>query len=121
MYKIILYKDKNNKNDILEYLMNLQEKKDKDSRIKFNKITAYINLLSEYGLELRKPYIKFIEDGIWELRPVRDRILFACLEDNTFILLSMFVKQTQKTPKREIEKAKRLLKDFKKRSGNSEK
>lgn len=120
MYKIILYIDKNNRSDIQEYLKELQNKNDKDSRIKFNKITAYINLLSEYGLELGNPYIKFIEEGIWELRPVRDRIFFACLENNTFILLNMFLKQTQKTSKREIEKAKRLLKDFLKRSGKSE-
>jgi len=121
MYKIILYKDINNKSDIQEYLNNLQKKKDKDSRIKFNKVTAYINLLSEYGLELGNPYIKFIEDGIWELRPLRDRIFFAYIEDNTFILLSMFMKQTQKTPRKEIEKAKKCLKDFRKRSDNCEK
>lgn len=29
---------------------------------------------------------------------------------------SVFIKQTQKTPKKEIEKAKKLLEDYKKRS-----
>lgn len=39
---------------------------------------------------------------------------------NKFILLSMFLKQTQKTPKKEIEKAKKLLEDYKKRSDKNE-
>ena len=62
------------------------------------------------------PYIKHLDTEIWELRPLRDRILFAYWDNNKFILLSYFMKQTQKTPSREIEKAKRLLKDYKNRS-----
>lgn len=76
----------------------------------------YIDLLSEYGLKLGEPYIKKIEDDIWELRPMRDRILFASWYNNKFILLNFFMKKTNKTPKREIDKAKRLFKDYKKRS-----
>ena len=34
------------------------------------------------------------------------------IENNTCILLSVFCKQTRKTPKCEIEKAKALLKDY---------
>ena len=36
-------------------------------------------------------------------------------EKKQFIILNHFVKQTQKTPKNEIEKAKRLLEEYKKR------
>ena len=60
--------------------------------------------------------IKHLEDEIWELRPLRDRILFAYWENNKFILLNIFMKKTQKTPKKEIEKAKKYLKEFMKRS-----
>ena len=94
----------------------MQKKNDKDSKIKFNKIVAYIRLLREHGLSLGTPYIKHLDSEIWELRPLRDRILFAYWDNNKFILLSYFMKQTQKTPSREIEKAKRLLKDYKNRS-----
>lgn len=80
----------------------------------------YIDLLSECGLTLTEPYIKKLDKEIWELRPLRDRILFASWCDNKFVLLSIFMKQTQKTPKREIEKAKRLLEDYKKRSDENE-
>ena len=103
---------KNGKNEIAEYLEKLQKKKDKNSRINFNKITAYIDLLSKYGLSLGEPFIKHIENDIWELRPLRNRILFVYWENNTFILLSYFIKQTQKTPFKEIEKARNLLADY---------
>ena len=72
--------------------------------------------LSDRGLNLGAPYIKHVDQEIWELRPLRDRILFAYWENNKFIILSHFMKQTQKTPKKEIEKAKRYLYDYKKRS-----
>lgn len=115
MYEIIFYEDKNGRSEIQDYLEKLTKKNDKDSRIKFNKIVSYIDLLSKKGIEIGKPYIKHINNNIWELRPVRDRILFAYFDNNKFILLSIFMKQTQKTPKSEIEKAIRNLENFKKR------
>lgn len=96
MYDVEIYKDKNGKSEIEEYITNLQNKKSKDSKIKVNKILAYIRLLREHGLSLGVPYIKHLDNEIWELRPLRDRILFAYFDNNKFILLSYFMKQTQK-------------------------
>lgn len=116
MYEIEIYEDRNGKSEIKEYITYLQMRRTKDNNIKFNKIISYIRILSDKGLTLGEPYIKHLEDEIWELRPLRDRILFAYNDNNKFILLSIFMKQTRKTPYREIEKAKRLLKDYKDRS-----
>ena len=55
---------------------------------------------------VRNPYLTYSDWG-WELRPLRDRILFAYVKDNTFLLLTYFIKKTQKTPAREIERAKK--------------
>jgi phage-related protein len=63
-----------------------------------------------------EPYAKHIEGEIWELRPIRDRIFFAAWNDESFILLHIFQKKTQKTPRREIEQAKRNLADHKERA-----
>ena len=117
MYNIEIYEDKNGKSEIKEYIRNLKQKESKDSNIKLNKIISYMRILSEKGLSMGEPYIKHIKDDIWELRPLRDRILFAYCRDNTFILFHVFLKQTQKTPQRQIEKAKKLLEDYKKRRG----
>ena len=112
MYKIVFYQNKNGESEVENYIMSLRKQvNNKDNRVKLNKIVAYINLLEEKGLELGEPYIKHLEEDIWELRPIRDRILFAHYENNTFLLLTYFMKETQKT-----EKAKRLLKDYKERS-----
>ncbi len=113
MYEIEFYEDKDGKSEVYEYIKGLKKQNSKENKQKIKKIDLYIDLLSEYGLSLTEPYIKKIDIEIWELR---DRILFATWCNNKFVLLSVFMKQTQKTPKREIEKAKRLLEDYKKRS-----
>ena len=109
MYQIRFYVDKKGKKPVLEYLQGLLSKKDKSSRIKANKIKDYLDLLKEFGLSLGEPYIKHLDGKIYELRPLKDRILFAAWVDNSFILLSNFVKKTQKTPPKEIETAKKRL------------
>ena len=120
MYKIFFYQDSRGNEPVYDYLKLLSKRKDKDSRIKLNKCNDYIQALAEYGTSIGEPYLKHLEDEIWELRPLRDRILFAAWTGDGFVLLHHFMKQTQKTPRREIEQAKRVLVDFKQRSeGNA--
>ena len=115
MYEIIFYKDKNGNEPILEYIQSLDCQSDKDSRIKVNKIYDYLEALSKYGKRAGEPYIKHVDGEIWEVRPLRDRILFAAWDSSTFILLHHFMKDTRKTPPREIKQAKRNLADIRER------
>lgn len=115
MHEIFFYKDKNGKEPVREYIMELAIKKDKDSRIKLNKIQDYIQILSEYGTTAGEPYLKHLGGDLWELRPLRDRILFVGWISGSYVLLHHFMKTTQKTPKREIEQAKRELTDLRER------
>ena len=112
MYKIVFYRDRKGNEPVLDYVRDLSGRKDKDSRIKFNKIRDYVKALSIYGTQVGEPYVKHIDGEIWELRPIRDRILFAAWYKGGFILLHSFMKTTQKTPQREIDKAKRELADI---------
>lgn len=120
MYSGRFYKDKDGNEPVKEYLKELGTKTDKNSRINFNKIRDYIKTLSEYGTRAGEPYIKHIGGDIWELRPLRNRILFFGYDGRQFILLSHFIKKTQKTPPREIEKAKNLMNDYIERSNGNE-
>lgn len=122
MYEVYFYQDKNGNEPVRNYLNDLEQKSlnNKEDRVKFNKIDQYIEILRMYGTTAGEPYMKHLERDIWELRPLRDRILFFCYEKGVFILLCCFMKKTQKTPKREIAKAKKLMNDFKKRSGKHE-
>lgn len=112
MHPIYFYKDINGNEPVKEYLKELAKKKDKDSRIKLNKIRDYVKALNVYGKQLGEPYIKHLDGDIWELRPLRDRILFVAWHNGGFVLLHQFMKKTQKTPAREIEQAKRELADL---------
>ena len=121
MYSVFYYRDKNGKSLIAEYIQELSAKGGKDSRVKLNKIYEYIKYLSEAGRQAGEPYVKHVDGEIWELRPIRDRILFAVWDGSSFILLHIFMKKTQKTPQREIDQAKRNLADYSERSKNNEK
>ena len=80
-----------------------------------------IKLLEEKGNELREPYSKPLEDGIFELRAKVgtdiSRVLYFFYYQGRIILTNGFVKKTQKTPSSEIEKAKRYREDFLERNG----
>ena len=115
VHAIYFYKDKQGNQPVLDYMRELARHDSKDSRIKLNKLNDYIELLSQHGTRAGQPYTKHLDAEIWELRPLRDRILFVAWWDGSFVLLHHFVKKTQKTPRREIEKAKRELQDLKER------
>ena len=120
VHAIYFYKDKQGNQPVLDYMRELARHDSKDSRIKLNKLNDYIELLSQHGTCAGQPYIKHLDAEIWELRPLRDRILFVAWLDGSFVLLHHFVKKTQKTPRREIEKAKRELQDLKERGQRDE-
>lgn len=112
-YEIVFWQDLNGYSESQEYIIKLKEKsiKSKDARIKLNKIYEYIELLESYGTQIGRPYIKHIEQEVYELRPLRDRFFFCYKQENKYIILNHFTKMTRKTPRREIEKALKLVQD----------
>ena len=114
MYDVIFYSDGKGDAPVAEFIGKLRQKSytDKNARINFNKIVAYIDILCEKGTRVGEPVIKYLGDDIWELRPLDNRILFAYYKDNRFILLHYFTKKTNKTPPREFDQAKRNLADY---------
>lgn len=109
MNKIVFFKDQKGREPVKEFILSLKAKAagNKNARINHDKIIDYIEYLESDGLAIGEPYIKHLDGEIWELRPLRNRILFVALFGNTFYLLHHFLKKTQKTPRNEIEKAKR--------------
>ena len=79
-----------------------------------------INLLAKVGTALRGPESSKLDDGIFEIRTIvgtnLTRVLYFFCIGKKAVLTNGFVKKTQKTPKREIEKAKSYRDDFLKRS-----
>ena len=75
-----------------------------------------IQLLQDNGYQLREPYSKALENGIFELRIKFgnniSRIMYFFYVDQHIILTNGFIKKTQKTPRNEIEKTKKYRADY---------
>lgn len=117
MYNVEFYEDAHGTEPVKDFLIDLQNRRDTDksARILSEKILTYIRVLQEYGTRAGIPYIKHIEGDIWELRPHPERILFFSYVGNTFVLLHHFRKKTQKTPRKEIDCAKRRAQEYNER------
>lgn len=80
------------------------------------KILRSIGLLEKFGPRMGMPHVRHLEDGIYELRTVFARNIFRTLffhyRDGELILLHGFTKKAQRTPRREITRAKRYRDDF---------
>lgn len=103
-YKVQFYEKKNGEVPAEEFLLSL----DKKMRAK---LMGLIAILQEYGNQLREPYSKHLEDGIFELRGKVgsdiSRVLYFFYYDGVIILTNGFIKKTSKTPKEEIKRAKK--------------
>ncbi len=115
-WDVEFYKKENGDVPILEFLLSLTPKM---------RAKAYseIELLKKHGLDLREPYVKAIKGdhykGIFELRikfaSDISRIFYFAYSNNTFVLLSGFIKKTNETPRHELERAKRYKEDYERR------
>ena len=114
MYTVEFYETRDGQCPVWEFLENLRIKSasNKDARIQHKQASLYIELLQQNGTRLNDNITKHLEDGIWELRPGNNRVFYFFYENNTFVLLHQFRKKSQKTPKREIEKAKSERNDY---------
>ena len=89
------------------------------------KLLGIIKILQEKGNRLREPYSKHLDDGIFELRGKVgsdiSRVLYFFYYNKKRILTNGFIKKTQKTPKTEIDKAKKYRSDYLERIDKNEK
>ncbi len=72
--------------------------------------TRIVSLIETVGLErVRAPYVKHLEGPIWEMRMSgRDgiaRAAYVTMRGKRVVVVHVFVKKTQKTPRREIDYA----------------
>ena len=83
------------------------------------KIFMALEFLEERGPALREPFSKSLDDGIFEIRAKQgsdiSRVLYFFVVGRKVILTNGFVKKTQKTPQREIDRAKRYREDYKRK------
>ena len=73
------------------------------------KVTKVIGLFERYEFLLTDVHLKKLTTELWELRAGRWRLLFGVI-NNEATIVTLFTKQTQKTPTQEIETAKKYSK-----------
>lgn len=119
MYEVLFYRNGSGNSELFDYLIELNEKAwtSKNDRIMLKQIRFCINILETLGSRAGEPYVKHIQQEVWELRPGNNRILFFTWYENKIVLLHHFRKTTGKTPKNEIEKAICEIRDWKGRNG----
>lgn len=70
-----------------------------------------------YGPDLGMPHTRAMGQGLFELRLKAAegiaRVLYCTVVDRQIVMLHQFVKKTEKTPARELEIARRRMKDLK--------
>lgn len=100
-YQLVYYKNYR-ETPVLDYLSALPDRERA-------KIKSYIDLLIQNKGRLLAPYAKHIYKKIWELRIKYDkkqhRIFYFVSSQRKIVLLSAFIKKTNKTPHSEIKKA----------------
>ena len=108
-FELTFYEKRDGSLPVVEFLDSLPKKMRA-------KALREMDILKEYGNELREPYTKYLEDGIFELRIKLgsdiSRILYFFYDGRNIVLTNGFIKKTWKTPRGEIEKAKMYRKDY---------
>lgn len=96
------------KNYFVEFFLSLEDGAKKK--------VAYVLDMIKTQERLNTNFVKFIRDGIYELRASHNgniyRAFFIFDEGNIVMLFNGFQKKTQKTPNNEIEKALKLKNEY---------
>lgn len=85
----------------------------KDIRASFLRI---VELIENFGLpKVREPYVKHLDGPVWEMR-MKGRVgiaraAYVTATEKRVVIVRVFEKKTQKTPRREIELALKRAKD----------
>lgn len=73
-------------------------------------------IIEKFGPAIGKPYTAPMGAGLFEIRARGKegigRSLFCTLKGQEIVILTSFIKKTQKTPKKQIDKARKRLKEL---------
>jgi len=105
--RVIFYRSENGVESVREWLKGLRKE---DRRTVGEDIKT-----AQYGWPLGMPLIRRIEKDLWEVRSnITDGIArtFFTVERGTMVLLHGFVKKSQETPPKELQTARRRLRNI---------
>ena len=75
-----------------------------------------VEIIEEFGPNVGKPYTAALGHGLFEIRARSKegigRCLFCTAKGKEIVILKSFIKKTQKTPQKEIEIARKRIKEI---------
>ncbi len=74
-------------------------------------VKAKLVYLQERGNQLREPISKSLGGGLFELRVKAYRLFFCFRPGNRILVLHGFIKKSQATPKRDLDLARKRMKE----------
>jgi len=108
-WKVEFYERPDGTSPVVEFI---EEQSVKDQATIF----AEFDDLAEFGLQLRGNKIKHLEGKLWELRfrgvDRKFRFIYFAFTGKKFVILHGFLKKSRKTPKRELQTARRRFRDY---------
>ena len=108
-WNITYYKTNSGKVPVIDYIVN-----QKPVRIK--KIKNALRLLREFGIEESQLDARKLKGkkykGLHELKIDSSRIIYFLYTGRKFVLVHGFIKKSKKTPVRELEIARKRMKDY---------
>ena len=77
----------------------------------------FAELMAEFGPNLGMPHTRAMGDGLYEIRIKAvegiARVFYCTLVEKRIVVLHSFIKKTQNTPTRELETARRRMREVK--------
>jgi phage-related protein len=81
------------------------------------RFVRYAERMEVFGPDLGMPHTRAMKDGLFELRLKAGegigRVFYCTLRERRIMMLHQFVKKSQKTPRTELEIARRRMKEVK--------
>jgi len=116
-WKIEFYKTELGREPVSDFILSLTSENDQAQ------ILRVLDLLSEHGIHLGRPYVKDIS-GIRKLKELRIRgesgvyrIFYFAFIGRKFVMLHAIKKKSQKTPKKDLRLAEKRMSNYISRYG----
>ena len=103
---------------IIYYNMSVEKAVQQLEKTMKAKYVAITDMMLKYGPDLGLPHTRAMGKGLFEIRAKGQsgiaRGFFCTISMNTIVILHVFIKKTEATPKKELEMARKRMNEVKK-------
>lgn len=115
-FEVVFFEKEDGSHPAEEYILSLSPKMTA-------RLYKIVDMLEEYGIQVRMPYSEHLQDGIFQIRAQQEgnisRVLYFFAVGKRIVLTNGFTKKTPKTPPAEIELAKKYRAEYERKEAQS--